>query len=343
MPLINRIFAALVVLMGLGLLLGGIYLATLGGSLYYVLAGLAYLIAGILLWRRQARGVWLLVLMAVLTIPWALWESGTFYWALFPRLLVPFALASLGLLLLPSVLPEASRGTMRGLGVLALLGTIVFFARAFVPHGVVSPIPNLPYTQAAANMTPSDWYAYGRTTAGTRYAPFTQINRDNVKDLKLAWTYHTGEKTSLEKTAVDANTPLQIGDTLYTCTPDDRIAAVDADSGAERWKFDTHSSSPIWNRCRGVSYYKLKDAPADGVCAERIVNSTIDARLFELDTKTGKPCPDFGSGGIVDLKQGMGRSNPDSTSKPPRRWSRETTSSLAVGWSTTTVAASRRA
>src|SRR5258707_6605469 len=106
MPLINRIFAALVVLMGLGLLLGGVYLATLGGSLYYVLAGLAYLIAGILLWGRQARGGWLLVLMAVFSIPWALWESGSFYWALFARLLVAFALASLGLLLLPSALPE---------------------------------------------------------------------------------------------------------------------------------------------------------------------------------------------------------------------------------------------
>src|SRR5258706_12391016 len=97
MPLINRIFAALVVLMGLGLLLGGIYLATLGGSLYYVLAGLAYLIAGILLWRRQARGGWVLVLMAVVTIPGALWGSGTLYWAFFSRLLVPFSLASLGL------------------------------------------------------------------------------------------------------------------------------------------------------------------------------------------------------------------------------------------------------
>src|SRR5580704_868497 len=310
LTLINRIFAALVALIGLGLLLGGMYLVTLGGSRFIKIKGLAYLIAGILLWRRQARGVWLLVLIAVLTIPWALWESGTFYWALFPRLLVPLALASLGLLLLPSVLPEASRGTMRGLGVLAVLGTIVFFALAFVPHGVVSPIPNSPYTQAAANMTPADWSAYGRTTAGTRYAPFTQINRDNVKNLKLAWTYHTGEKTSLEKSAVDSNTPLQIGATLVTCTPDDRIAAVDADSGAERWKFDTHSSSPIWNRCRSVSYYKPKEAPADGVCAERIVNSTIDARLFELDAKTGEPCPNFGSGGIVDLKQGMGEVKP---------------------------------
>jgi quinate dehydrogenase (quinone) len=310
MTLINRIFAALVVLMGLGLVLGGIYLAALGGSLYYVLAGLAYLIAGILLWRREVRGVWLLVLVAVLTIPWALWESGTFYWALFPRLLVPLALASLGLLLLPSLLPEAPRGTMRGLGVLALLGTMAFFALAFAPHGVVSPIPNSPYVQAAANMTPSDWFAYGRTTAGTRYAPFTQINRDNVKNLKLTWTYHTGEKTNLEKSAVDSNTPLQIDNTLYTCTPDDRIAAIDADSGAERWKFDTHSSSPIWNRCRGLGYYKFKEAPADGACADRIVNSTIDARLFELDAKTGKPCADFGSSGIVDLKQGMGEVKP---------------------------------
>src|ERR1700741_1833346 len=114
MTLINRIFAALVVLTGLGLLLGGIYLATLGGSLYYVLAGLAYWAAGVLLWRPQARGAWLLVLIAALTIPWALWESGTFYWALFPRLLVPLALAGLGLLLLPSVLPEASLRTTRG-------------------------------------------------------------------------------------------------------------------------------------------------------------------------------------------------------------------------------------
>jgi glucose dehydrogenase len=185
MTWINRIFSALLVLMGLGLSLGGIYLATLGGSLYYVSAGLAYLTAGILLWRRQARAIWLPVLVAVLTIPWALWESGTFYWALFPRLLVPWALASLGLLLLPQELPEASRGTMRGLGVLALLGTMAFFGLAFVPHGVFSPGPNSPYTPAAANTTPSDWYAYGRTTAGTRYAAFTQISRDNEARLDL--------------------------------------------------------------------------------------------------------------------------------------------------------------
>ena len=310
MTSINRIFASLVALMGLGLLLGGAYLLTLGGSFYYVLAGWAYLSAGVMLWRRQVCGVWLLVAVAVLSVPWALWESGTFYWALFPRLLVPAALASIGLLLLSTWSPADSRRRIRGLGVLALLGTAVFFGFAFTPHGVVSPGSGTPFTAAATNTTPSNWSAYGRTTAGTRYAPFTQINRDNVQDLKVAWTYRTGAKIQLDKGAVDSNTPLQIEDTLFTCTPDDRIAAIDADTGVERWKFDTHSASPIWNRCRGLGYYKLKEAPADGVCAERIVNSTIDARLIELDAKTGKQCPGFGSDGVVDLKQGMGDVKP---------------------------------
>src|SRR5258708_34761531 len=96
MTLVNRIFAALVVLMGLGLLLGGIYLVTLGGLLYYVLAGLAYLLSGILLWRRPAPGVRLLLLFPVLTNPWALWVSGTLYSALVPPLSFPFALCTPG-------------------------------------------------------------------------------------------------------------------------------------------------------------------------------------------------------------------------------------------------------
>lgn len=183
--------------MGLGLLLGGAYLLTLGGSFYYVLAGWAYLSAGVMLWRRQVCGVWLLVVVAVLSIPWALWESGAFYWALFPRLLVPASVASIGLLLLSSWWPAGARRRMRGLGVLALLGTVVFFGFAFTPHGVVSPVAGTPFTAAATNTTPSNWSAYGRTTAGTRYAPFTQINRDNVEDLKLAWTYRTGDRKSV--------------------------------------------------------------------------------------------------------------------------------------------------
>lgn len=78
----------------------------------------------------------------------------------------------------------------------------------------------------------------------------------------------------------------------------------------ERWKFDTLSESPIWNRYCGLGYYKLKEAPADGVCAERIVNSTIDARLIGLIPRPASSARDFGSDGVVDLKQGMGDVKP---------------------------------
>jgi quinate dehydrogenase (quinone) len=291
------------------LLLGGIYLATLGGSLYYVMAGLAYLIAGFLLWRRQASGAWVLILIVVLTIPWALWESGTFYWALFPRLLVSSALASVGLLLLPSELPEAFRGTMRGPSVLAVLGTIAFFALAFVPTGVVSPIPNSRYAQAAATVTPSDWSAYGRTTAGTRYAPFTQINRNNVKDLKLAWTPLRWEDFAREECRrfECAFADRQYAVHVYTRWSHRRARRGLGGGALEVWypQFLADLESLSW-----PELLQTQGSSANGVCAERIVNSTIDARLFELDAKTGKPCADFGSGGIVDLKHGMGEVKP---------------------------------
>jgi quinate dehydrogenase (quinone) len=309
MTKITGTFAALILLMGLGLLLGGVYLVTLGGSFYYLLAGLGYVVAGIRLWGRHSGGVWLLFLIAVITIPWALWESGVFYWALFPRLLVPLALASLGLLFFPSVLPSASKQLMRRLGIATLLGTIIFFMFAFVPHGLVRPSSDAPYVEAIANAIPSNWHAYGRTEAGTRYAPFSQIHRKNVMDLKLAWTYHTGETPKAggeDGGGVDSNTPLQIDDTLFTCTPKGRIAAVDVDTGRVRWKYDSGGNSLFWNRCRGLGYYKVKDAALRSTCRERIVHTTVDARLFELDAKTGKMCSDFGSAGVVDLKKDMG-------------------------------------
>jgi len=310
MVVMNRMFATLVAVAGFGLLLGGIYLTALGGSVYYAGVGLVYLRASVSFWQRRISGAWLLALAAVLTIPWSMWESGTFYWALFPRLLVPFALAGSGLLLATSIRPTGSRYLTASVGGLFSIGAIGFFALAFVPHGVVSPIPGNPYLSAGPNAASADWLAYGRTTAGTRYAPQTQINRGNVGNLELAWTYRTGEKPDLEKGAVDSNTPLQVGNTLYICTPDDRIAAIDADTGKARWKYDTHSSAPFWNRCRGLGYYKAQLAPLGGDCAERIVNSTIDARLIEVDAKTGKPCAAFGNKGVVDLKQGMGRVDP---------------------------------
>ncbi|EJZ17570.1 membrane-bound PQQ-dependent dehydrogenase, partial [Rhizobium sp. Pop5] len=304
MKFLALLFCIVLFLIGLGLTGAGAWLIGLGGSPYYAIAGLAYLIAALLLWRRKASGGLLVLLVAVLTVPWALWESGINFWALFARLMSPLALAAFALLFAPSLSPAPGRKLFY---VGALLTAILFaagFGLSFIPHGVIRPSADIAaYKPAKGDNSPADWTSYGRTTAGDRYSPFDQINRDNISKLDLAWTYRTGKSEG-----ADQNTPLQIGDTLYTCTPADVIAALDADTGKPRWTFDPKATAPYWQRCRGLGYYKMpKEAQsADGLCNERLVQTTIDARLLEIDSKTGAPCRGFGDNGTVQLSQGMG-------------------------------------
>jgi quinoprotein glucose dehydrogenase len=103
----RRIYAALLFLIGAALAIGGIRLAALGGSLYYVLAGTLVVASAILLWRGRRLGAWLYVAMLVGTLVWALWEVGLDGWALMPRLLMWIVL---GLWLLT---PWARRGLTR--------------------------------------------------------------------------------------------------------------------------------------------------------------------------------------------------------------------------------------
>lgn len=323
----------LIVIIGLPLALGGAQLAWLGGSWYYVIAGLAIVVAGILFVRRNLSGAWLYAAAYIATIIWALWETGLHFWPLVPRLVAPTVLAILVLLVLP--LFPARRGRRKALpfaaAAILLLGLIVTAGYAFVPHEVIhnEVAATGPAGAPAANLPGTDWRFYGRTPTGTRYAPIDQINTQNVKDLQVAWTFRTGDIPP--QGAEDQNTPLQVGDTLYTCSAHNIVHALNAETGEVRWKFDPQAKSPLWQRCRGVSYYEPGAAPAPAAAAEpaggaivpaataeaataangsacsaRIVMTTIDARLLELDAKTGEPCADFGKGGTVDLKAGMG-------------------------------------
>jgi quinoprotein glucose dehydrogenase len=81
-----RIFASIMALLGLALLAPGIYLASLGGSLYYALAGVAMIASGALLFRGRRRGAWLYGLFFLATVGWSLSEVGLDFWALIPRL-----------------------------------------------------------------------------------------------------------------------------------------------------------------------------------------------------------------------------------------------------------------
>jgi quinoprotein glucose dehydrogenase len=161
----------------------------------------------------------------------------------------------------------------------------------------------------------ADWPAYGRDPGGSRYSPVAQIDRSNVKRLRVAWTYRTGEDVSKSvvgnKAAFEA-TPIMVDGTLYLSTPFNRVIALDAETGKRHWVFDPKVSTATdfsEVTCRGVSTWPAGPAKGPGE-RRRIFVATIDARLIALDAATGELAKDFGSGGQVDLTSGVRLVNP---------------------------------
>lgn len=309
MHILSRLFVVVLALMGLGLAGGGGWLIGLGGSWYYLLLGLAWIIAAVMMWRGNSTGAWLAIAAAVLTGIWAIWEAGFEFWPLFARLMAPIAVAGFAALFMPTLNGGRERRPFYGLAALALVLFVAGFTLTYQPHGVITRTADVPaYTLAKGDNAPADWTAYGRDTRGLRYSPFDQINRETVGKLDLAWTFRTGRGD----VGLDQNTPLQIGDTVYSCTTQNVVIALDPDKGTEKWRFDPKAKGPFWQRCRGIGYFKLPEASqvAGQPCNERLVLTTIDARLIEIDAKEGALCQSFGNGGIVSLGENMGKVNP---------------------------------
>ncbi|HVN40372.1 MAG TPA: pyrroloquinoline quinone-dependent dehydrogenase [Myxococcota bacterium] len=162
----------------------------------------------------------------------------------------------------------------------------------------------------------AEWPAYGGDTAGSRHSPLAQITPENVGRLELTWVHHSGDmeprggKTHLPSSF--QATPIVVEGTLYYCTPFDRVFALDPETGAERWSYDPHVDRTGFYlvNCRGVSAWRDARAPRDAACSLRIYVGTLDARLIALDGATGRPCDEFGRGGSVDLREGIGDTQP---------------------------------
>ena len=156
------------------------------------------------------------------------------------------------------------------------------------------------------------WSQYGGHEGGGRYSRLEQINQTNVQDLELAWSYRTGalerHPDLIAKSGYQA-TPILLepaaGGHLVTCTPFNRIIALDPVTGEEVWVFDpeinTVNLAAGRFNCRGVSQWSAADAAPGEFCEHRIVMATNDRRLLALDSNTGKLCPDFGDGGQFDV------------------------------------------
>ncbi|WP_286995927.1 membrane-bound PQQ-dependent dehydrogenase, glucose/quinate/shikimate family [Haliea sp.] len=317
---LQKMMSLLLLAIGGWLAVGGAWLGSLGGSLYYLLSGVATLVVARLVWQGRLLAFWLYVAMTAATLVWALAEVGLDFWQLLPRLGLPLGLSIfLALAVLPGV---QAKNTARkafsalSIGCIAVVSAVlaVAFNVSSVPTARHATVPLTAPGTAVDSTDASQWHHYGRNKAGTRYVPAAQINRDNVDQLALAWHYQSGDLPEAYPESHSAYsfqaTPLKVDDSLYFCSPRNKVIALDAETGRERWRFDPDIDTRGVHMlaCRGVSYHH--DVDTGTRCAKRILVATLDARMLALDAQTGELCPDFGESGEISLLEGLGEVKP---------------------------------
>ncbi|MCB8878832.1 membrane-bound PQQ-dependent dehydrogenase, glucose/quinate/shikimate family [Acidisoma cellulosilytica] len=314
-PIILIITSIIFALVGLYFGIGGVWLAALGGSLYYVITGIAILVTAFLVWRRRASAFWLYAAVMLGTLIWAISEAGFDFWKLAPR---GDVIAPLGVWLL---LPFVGNKIIGKTAKYALGATIVL---AIITLGVAMPQDAQAIRgnvadnakQPPGNIASTDWTSYGGTNAADRFSGLDQITPANVGKLKLAWQFETGDIAGPNDSGQTTyeNTPLKVGDTVYACTPHDLVFAIDAATGKKKWEFDPHV---VDNRtfqhltCRGVGYHEtqpgattLDGQPAPQDCPRRLFLPTATGLMYAINADDGKLCENWGDHGVVDLKYG---------------------------------------
>lgn len=334
------VYLALLAVFGVALTYAGAKLLMLGGSAYYVLAGLGVLISALLLLAKKGSGFWVFALTSIATLIWAVYESGFNGWAYIPRVgwLAGFSLVMLcfwSTVKAKISLPRSAWLLVNGVLPVVMIALILvqitwpkdiktIQAPATSSTGingrstVVSPDGNV-----AGSHDESNWTAYAGSNLANHYSSASQINVSNVSQLQQAWVYHHGDTKPAGSKVKYRNeaTPLKVGDSIYMCTPSQQIVSVDAATGKEKWRFDSKVKPEYLNYigavCRGVAYYETPKAsapqsPSKGNCQSRIVWGTVDLRLGAVDAETGEACQGFGTNGFVDLSKGVGKFRPGS-------------------------------
>ena len=178
----------------------------------------------------------------------------------------------------------------------------------FRPGGAKGPGAHIGYSPyCVPRVINAEWLSYHGDSKSTHYSPLSMINKDNVGRLERAWTFRTGDLPG-ERWGAET-TPLKIGDTVYLCSARNKLFALDANTGQQKWTYDPQVADdqiPYTAACRGVAYHARANANPVEPCAVKIIEGTLDGRIIAVDARTGRPCPAFGQNGAVSIKVGMG-------------------------------------
>src|SRR6266571_2952520 len=157
---------------------------------------------------------------------------------------------------------------------------------------IIIVVPSL-VAQSTSTPENRDWPVYGGALENTHYSPLAQINKSNVKQLHVAWSFDTEETGGLQTSPIVAN------GILYGISPSQKIFAVDAATGKLKWKFDSGIAGTQPDR--GLAYWSSGNNQD-----QRIIVGVMNF-VYELDAGTGQPVASFGDHGRVDLRENLGR------------------------------------
>jgi quinoprotein glucose dehydrogenase len=162
------------------------------------------------------------------------------------------------------------------------------------------------------------WPQYKGSNENIHYSSLTEVDTGNVKQLQVAWTYHTRDADSANHSQIQCN-PIVIDGVMYGTTPKMKLFAIDAATGQEKWQFNPFDSLAkdkrmffIMNNSRGVAYWGNGD--------DKRVFYAAGPYLYCINAATGKTVNSFGDKGKLDLHDGLGRDVADlfiTASSPP--------------------------
>ncbi|MDB5116219.1 MAG: pyrrolo-quinoline quinone [Mucilaginibacter sp.] len=166
-----------------------------------------------------------------------------------------------------------------------------------------------------------DYPVYGGNQAGNRYMPATQINKQNVKDLQVAWTYDTGENASGGRGTDWQTQPIVVKNVMYMVTPKLKLVAIDAATGKQLWVFD-----PAVTNRRGGGAMRCVTYWEKGSDKRIIYN--YGSVILEINATTGEQIKTFGDDGIVDIHVGL--KDNEVWGADPQKWYMRNTSPGSV-------------